>query len=99
MKNEVYYSVSFAPILVRLQFTTLGPAWTDHEEYRVVPNGLLTFLGSLYKEVVKLLPELWYIASRDKPQVNIFLPSKSTELLSYNVGLYLRNLQRAAFGI
>ena len=35
--------------------------------YGVVPKGLLTFLGSLCKEVAKTTPELWYIASRDKP--------------------------------
>ena len=40
--------------------------------YGVVPKGLLTFLGSLYKEVVKLLPELWSIASRDKPSEFFF---------------------------
>ena len=40
--------------------------------YGVVPKGLLTFLGSLYKEVAKLLPELWCIASRDKPQEKMF---------------------------
>ena len=35
--------------------------------YGVVPKGLLIFLGIVYKESQKLLPELWCIASRDKP--------------------------------
>ena len=35
--------------------------------YGVIPKGLLTLLGSLYKKGVKTTPGTWYIALRDKP--------------------------------
>ena len=56
-----------------------------------------TFLGSLYKEVEKLLPELWSIASRDKPpEKNFFLPKTLCPQLRMQ-DFYLRNLQIASF--
>ena len=57
----------------------------------MIPKGLLTFLGSFYKEGTKTTSELWYIASRDKLPEKIFLPSKTTMSSTYNVGFYLRN--------
>ena len=50
-----------------LEKNETGFCQSDKHRYGVVQNGLLTFLGSLYKEVAKLLPEFWCIASRDKP--------------------------------
>ena len=64
----------------------------------MVPKGLLTFLGSLYKEGAKTTFGTLYLASRDKPREKI-LTSKSTVSSTYNVGFYLRNLQMAAFCI
>ena len=46
----------------------------------------------------KLLPELWCIASWDKPPEKN-LPSKNTVSSTCNVGFYLRDLQIAAFCI
>ena len=43
-----------------------------HNCYGVVPKGLLTFLGNLYKESVKTTSGLWYTTSRDKPPENLF---------------------------
>ena len=47
-----------------------------NDDYEVVPKGLLTFLGSLYREVAKItFGTLVYIASRDKPtEKKFFLP-------------------------
>ena len=45
--------------------------------YGAVPKGLLTFLSTLYKKSRKLLPELWCIASRDKPPEKKFFLRKT----------------------
>ena len=61
--------------------------------YGVVPKGLLTFLGSLYKEVAKTTSgTLVYRFERQAARKKIF---SST----YNEGFYLRNLQITAFCI
>ena len=51
---------------------------SDLTAYGVVPNGLLTFLGSLYKEGAKTPPgTLVYHFERQTSRKN-FLPSKNT---------------------
>ena len=45
--------------------------------YGVVPKGLLTFPGSLYREGVKTTSGLWYTTSRDKPPENLFFLPKT----------------------
>ena len=70
----------------------MGLACTVRESmaiYGVVPEGLLTFLDSLYKEVAKATSGLWCIASRDIPPEKIFLPSKNTVSSTENVGFIL----------
>ena len=69
-------------------------ACTARTPYGVVPKGLLTFLGSLYKEVAKTTSgTLVYRFERQTAMKKIFLPSKNT------VEFYPRNLQVAAFCI
>ena len=68
-------------------------------EARVVPKGLLTFLGSLYKEVTKTSSgTLMYRFERQTARKKI-LPSKNTVSSTQNVGFYLKNVQIAAFCI
>ena len=69
----------------------------------MVPKGLLTFLGGLYKEVAKATSGTFvYIASRDKPPDFLLLLSFLRKALCPRLGTQdfcLRNLQRAAFSI
>ena len=63
----------------------------------MVPKGLLTFLGSLHKEVAKTTSgTLAYRFKRQMARKKI-LPSKNT--VSSNVGFSLGNLEIAAFCI
>ena len=66
--------------------------------YGVVPKGLLTFLGSLYKVAKTTSGTLVYRFERQTTRF-VFLPSKNTMSSAYNIGFYLRNLQIAAFCI
>ena len=68
--------------------------------YRVVPKGLLTFLGSLYKEVTKTTHgTLVYRFERQAARKKKNLPSQNTVSSTKNVGFYLRKLQIASFCI
>ena len=58
------------PLLSLVIVTVTGSRKNSVKQvYGVVPKGLLTFLGSLYKEVAKTTPGIWS---------KIFLPSKNT---------------------
>ena len=62
----------------------------------VVPKGLLTFLGSLYEEVVKTTPRiLVYRFERQTARKNFFFLPKTLSSTT-NVRFYLRNLQIAS---
>ena len=65
--------------------------------YGGVPKGLLTLLGSLYKEVAKTTSAtLVFRFERQTARKKIFLLSKNTVFSTYNIGFYLRNLQIAS---
>ena len=67
--------------------------------YGVVPKGLLTFLGSLYKEIAKTTSGiLVYRFERQNARKKFFL-RKTLFHRPWNVGFYVRNLQIAAFCI
>ena len=72
---------------------TLGTAMS----YGVVAKGLLTFLGSLYKEVAKTTSEILVYVFERQNATKIFLPSKNTVSSTKDVGFYLRNLQIVIF--
>ena len=65
----------------------------------MVPKGLLTFLGSLYKEVAKTTSRTLVYRFERQTARKIFIPSKNIVSSTLNVGFYLRNLQIAAFCI
>ena len=82
-------------ILWRLTMSHVCVLWP----YGVVPKGLLSFLGSLYKEVAKTtFGTLVYRFERQTARKKLF-PSKNTMSSIWNVGFYLRNLRIAAFRI
>ena len=62
-------------------------------------KGCLLSLVVFMKKSQKLVLKFPSIASRDKPPENIFLCSKNTVSSTWNIGLYLRNLQIASFCI
>ena len=66
--------------------------------YGVVPKGLSTFLGSLYKEVAKTIFGVSLRETNHQGKKKN-LPSKNTVSSTYNVGFCLRNLHIAAFCI
>ena len=67
--------------------------------YGVVPKGLLTFLGSLYRQVAKTTSGTFvYRFERQTARKKLFLQNLFCPRFR-NVGFYLRNLQIAAFCI
>ena len=67
----------------------------------MVPKGLLTFLGSLYKEVAKTTSGTLVHRFERETARNFFffIPSKNTVFSTWNVGFYVRNLEIVAFCI
>ena len=70
------------------------------DRYGVVLKGLLTFLGSLYKQVAKTTSgTLVFRFERQAARRKKNLPSKNNVSSTWNVGFYPRNHQIAAFCI
>ena len=92
-------AMTFRTVEMKIHVQGCGAAYI-YVHCGVVSKGLLTFLGSLYKEGAKTtFGTLVYRFERQTARKKVFLPSKNTVSSTLNVWFYLRKLQIASFCI